>query len=254
MTIRNKDDALTFRAQARSMYFSNTTVDAFLEVAQAAQLRAISEFINLELENRQAAKHTRLMRKAKFDEIKSFNDFNFTNITFPEGYSADDMRSLSFIESKQDFVFYGPTGRGKTHCAQALGIEAVDAGYEVRFFTVANLVMQLQKLKSEGKLLGFLDGLKNAKMVILDEFGYVPIDIEGSRLLFQVMSECLKGCSLVITTNIEFGKWGAVLGDDKMAAAIIDRLVEHGRLMEFGGASHRMEHALMLGKQGANNE
>lgn len=254
MTIRNKDDARTFRAQARSLYFSNATVDAFLDGATAAQLRAVSDFISTELGNRQAARHAKLMRKAKFDEIKSFADFDFTNVSFPEGYASDSMRSLAFIESKQDFVFYGPTGRGKTHCSEALGIEAVDAGYEVRFFTVANLVMMLQKLKSDGKLLGFLDGLKNARMVILDEFGYVPIDIEGSRLLFQVITECLKGCSLVITTNIEFGKWGAVLGDDKMAAAIVDRLVEHGRLVEFGGASHRMEHALMLGKQGGGGD
>ena len=134
---------------------------------------------------------------------------------------------------------------------EALGMEAVNAGYEVRFFTVANLVLHLQKLKTDGKLHGFMKGLQSAQLVILDEFGYVPIDIEGSRLLYQVVTECMKGSSMIITTNIEFGKWGTVLGDDKMAAAIVDRLVEHGRLVEFTGASHRMEHALMLGNRGS---
>lgn len=146
-------------------------------------------------------------------------------------------------------MFYGQTGRGKTHCAEALGMEAVNAGYEVRFFTVANLVLHLQKLKADGKLHGFIKGLQRAQLVILDEFGCVPIDIEGSRLLYQVVTECMKGSSMIITTNIEFGKWGTVLGDDTMAAAIVDRLVEHGRLVEFTGASHRMEHALMLGNR-----
>ena len=79
--------------------------------------------------------------------------------------------------------------------------------------------------------------------------GYVPIDVEGSRLLYQVISKCHEKRSVIITTNMEFGKWGAVLGDDKMAAALVDRLVYHGRMVEFTGASHRMENALMLGKQ-----
>ena len=85
---------------------------------------------------------------------------------------------------------------------------------------------------------------------MLDEFGYVPIDIEGARLLFQVMSSCYEKRSMVITTNIEFAKWGVVLGDDKLASAAIDRLVHHGRLVEFGGTSRRMDEALMLGKGG----
>lgn len=85
-------------------------------------------------------------------------------------------------------------------------------------------------------------------LVILNEFGYVPLDLDSARLLFQGVSDCYERHSLVITTNIEFSKWGTVLGDDKMAAAMIDRIVHHGRLVEFTGASHRMEATLMLGK------
>lgn len=85
-------------------------------------------------------------------------------------------------------------------------------------------------------------------LVILDEFGHVPLDLDSARLLFQGVSDCYKRHSLVITTNIEFSKWGTVLGDDKMAAAMIDRIVHHGRLVEFTGTSHRMEATLMLGK------
>ena len=83
---------------------------------------------------------------------------------------------------------------------------------------------------------------------VVDELGYVPLDQEGARLLFQVMSDCYEKRSLVITTNIEFSKWGVVFGDDKLASAVIDRVMHHGRLVEFNGASKRMEHALMLGK------
>lgn len=93
-----------------------------------------------------------------------------------------------------------------------------------------------------------LKELGRADLLILDEFGYVPLDIEGARLLFQVMSDCYERRSVIVTTNIEFSKWGTVFGDDKLAAAIIDRLVHHGRLVEFNGASKRMDAALMLGK------
>ncbi len=250
MKLRSKDVADSFRGAARGMLFSNATIDAYLEDATLAQVRTVSDFIELELKSRAEAKHTRLVRKAKFDEIKSFEGYDFSNVVFPDGYSADDMRSLAFIKAKQSFVFYGQTGRGKTHCSEALGLEAINAGFEVRFFTVANLILHLQKLKADGKLTGFMNGIKNASLIILDEFGYVPIDIDGARLLFQVVTECLKRSSLIITTNIEFGKWGTVLGDDKLAVAIIDRLFESGRLVEFNGVSHRMEHALMLGKEG----
>ena len=85
-------------------------------------------------------------------------------------------------------------------------------------------------------------------LVILDEFGYVPLDTESARLLFQVVSSCYESRSMIFTTNIEFSKWGTVLGDDKLASAMIDSIVHNGRLVEFNGASHRMDAALMLGR------
>ena len=106
-------------------------------------------------------------------------------------------------------------------------------------------------LRADGKLDGALRDATNADLVILDEFGYVPIDVAGARLLFQVVSDCYERRSLVITTNIEFGKWGTVLGDDKLAAAMIDRVVHHSRLVEFNGTSHRMDQALMLSGNGS---
>lgn len=95
--------------------------------------------------------------------------------------------------------------------------------------------------------------LARSELIILDELGYVPLDVEGARLLFQVISSCYETRSLIITTNIEFGKWGTIFADDKLAAAIIDRLVHHGRLVEFNGGSYRMSSALMLDDKKAKN-
>ena len=77
-------------------------------------------------------------------------------------------------------------------------------------------------------------------MLVLDEFGYVPFDVDGARLLYQVISDSYERRSIVFTTNVEFSRWGTVFADDKLAAAIVDRVVHHGRLVEFGGPSHRL--------------
>ena len=176
---------------------------------------------------------------------------NFSQVALPDGYGVPEMRSLRFVEAAEDFVFYGQSGRGKTHLAVALGMIAVDKGYAARFWTVADLVLALARAERDGSLESVYRELAKVDLLILDEFGYVPIDVAKSRLLFQVVAECYERRSVILTTNIEFSKWGTVLGDDKLAAAMIDRLVHHGRLVEFNGPSKRMDNALMLGKGGA---
>lgn len=247
MGVRSKEDVSRFTALARKMYFSNETIDDFLAEANAAQVRCICGLIEHELGIRERNKRQRLFRKASFPQIKSFDGYDFSQVVFPQGYSQDDLMSLAFLDTAQDFVFYGQTGRGKTHLAIAVGNACVKAGKAVRFFTAASLVLMLTKANHEHMLEAMLKDIGGANLVILDEFGYVPLDIEGARLLFQVISDCYEKRSLVITTNIEFSKWGTVFGDDKLAAATIDRIVHHGRLVEFNGTSKRMDTALMLG-------
>ena len=87
--------------------------------------------------------------------------------------------------------------------------------------------------------------LRGLDLLILDEWGYVPVDKDGSQLLFRVISDSYESKSLILTTNLEFSKWGGIFTDDQMAAAMIDRLVHHGHLLIFEGKSYRMEHALM---------
>lgn len=248
MAYIKQDEATALRALMRAMYFSNDTVDRFLATATAGQVAAVTAMITSELELRDRRKRERLVRKAKFPQMKSFDGYDFSQIAMPEGYEVEDLKSLAFVDSAQDFVFHGQTGRGKTHLAIAIGLACANAGAEVRFFTAAELVMALVAANRAHCLEAMLRDIAKARLLIIDEFGYVPLDQEGARLLFQVLSDCYEKRSLVITTNIEFSKWGVVLGDDKLASALIDRIMHHGRLVEFNGTSKRMERALMLGK------
>lgn len=116
----------------------------------------------------------------------------------------------------------------------------------MRFCQTAELVLQLGKAKRAGSLDQILKDLARADLIILDEFGYVPFDIDGARLLYQIIAGAYERRSIIFTTNIEFGKWGTIFADDKLAAAIVDRIVHHGRLIEFHGPSRRMSEALMF--------
>lgn len=237
-----------FDGGARKMYFSKSSIAYFSGHATPGQLRAVCELLEFEMEVRKENKRRRLMKRAAFPIMKAIDDFDFSEVVMPEGYGKEEMLSLEFVKNAQDFVFYGKTGRGKTHLAIAIGIAAVNAGYEVLFFSTASLVRRLTSSLAEGKLEALLKDIRRADVVILDEFGYIPLDVDGARLLFQVISESYESRSLILTTNIEFSRWASIFADEKLAAAAVDRIVHHGRLIEFNGPSRRMDASLMLGK------
>lgn len=241
-----------FRESARQMMFSNSTIETFSAESTVRQMHAVMKILAMELDTRAENKRRRLMRQAAFPTIKSIDDFDFSSVKFQDGYTKEELASLSFMDMAENLVLYGPPGRGKTHLAVALGILAANDGRAVRFHTAADLVYALSAAHRDASLEKIYAQIERTDLIIIDEFGYIPFDSEGSRLLFQVISKCYEARSLIFTTNIEFSRWGMVLGDDKLAAATIDRVVHHGRLITFDGVNRRMESALMMG--GKKNE
>lgn len=223
--------------KARKLFISKASIDEFAGWATPRQVDAVHRLLDTELANRERAKHDRLLRRARFPVVKGL-----------DGYMLDELLGLGFIPRAQDLVFYGKTGRGKTHLAIGLGMKAIDMGLGVRFHQTAELVLQLGKAKRDGTLETMLRDIGRADLIILDEFGYVPFDIDGARLLYRIIAGSYERRSIIFTTNIEFSKWGTVFADDKLAAAIIDRIVHHGRLLEFTGQSRRVSEALMFGR------
>ena len=127
----------------------------------------------------------------------------------------------------------------------ALGMNACGLGLKVRYFTTSELVLRLSKEKADGVAEKLLKELKSYGMIILDEFGCVPIDRDGVRLLFQVTSAAYETQSLVITTTVDFSIWDSVLMDDQPVAAIIDRVAHYGILLVFDSEIYRLKHALI---------
>lgn len=247
MSRPSEPERAAFSGAARRLFFSNDTVAWFLETSTPGQLAACTGMLERELALRDRNKRERLLRQARFPVPKSVEGFDWSHVAFPDGWGRDEMLSLEFASRAEDLVLHGQTGRGKTHVATALGVEATRRGMPVRFWNTATLVLALGKAKRDGDLDRLMSDLGRASLLILDEFGYVPFDVDGARLLYQVIADSYERRSIVFTTNVEFSKWGTVFADDKLAAAIVDRVVHHGRLVEFGGPSHRLEDSLMLG-------
>lgn len=138
------------------------------------------------------------MRQARFPVPKSLDGYDFANVRLPNGYTKEQLTGLDFAAKAQDLVFYGKTGRGKTHLATALGMIAVERGRSVRFRQTAELVLQLGKAKRDGALDSLLKDLARADLIILDEFGYVPFDIDGARLLYQIIAGSYERRSIIL--------------------------------------------------------
>ena len=141
----------------------------------------------------------------------------------------------------------GDVGCGKTYMASALCAACCERRLEARFLAASSLAVRLRRARDEGRLDAELASVGRARLLVIDELGFLPLDADGSRLLFQVFSDAYERQSVVVTTNLELSRWGAVFGDDQMAAAAVDRVARHGRLLQFRGESYRVRHALMQG-------
>lgn len=195
--------------------------------------------------DRELQRRNRYIRQAGFDLMKSFEDFDFSNVTLPSSTTAESLRSCEFVRNKQNLILYGRPGTGKTHLATALGIEACRNDYRVMYFKTSRLVNLLSQARAGNKELRFWKKLDKAQVLILDEWGYIPFERVGTQLLFEAISACYEKRSVILTTNLPFDEWNTIFYDQKLTTAILDRLVHHGLLLMHEGQSYRLQHSKM---------
>ena len=143
----------------------------------------------------------------------------------------------------------GIRGSGKTMLSICLGMEACQRGYKVRFFTLAQLAVRLKAAAQEERLENFLLTLRGLDLLIIDEWGYTSIDSESAGYLYRVIADSYEQKALIITTNLAFSDWGRLFADEQLAAAIIDRIVHYGHLIDTGKKDWRLSNSPMNGKQ-----
>jgi DNA replication protein DnaC len=185
------------------------------------------------------------LKAAKFPILKTFENYSFEGIEIPERLSVDELKTLDFIDRKENLILYGGVGSGKTHLGIALGVAAIQQEKVVLFFTVYDLINQLVHAKETNQMERIMKRILKSDLIILDEWGYLPLHQDGARLLFEVISKCYEKRSLILTTNLEFSHWKSFLFDEKLTVAIIDRVIHHSHLLFFNRQSYRKEHALL---------
>lgn len=205
----------------------------------------VKELLDLELREREANRINRMVKTAGFQVIKTLEDFVWNrNIELPNGLTQEYMVELDFLKGKENLIFLGSVGTGKTHLATAIALKACQQGRHVRFFTAASLANLLLERNNKGTLNAFLGTLRKAELLVIDEIGFVPLHKDTAELLFQVISDCYERKSLIITSNLEFSQWNTVFGDNRLTAALIDRLIHHSHIVIFSGESYRLTQSM----------
>ena len=182
--------------------------------------------------------------KAKFPFVKTVEEFDFSFQPGLREREVINLCSLEFIDKKENVIFLGPPGVGKTHLSVGLGMKACTAKYRVVFTSAQGLLEELMVSQRDGSLLEKLMVYSRLHLLIIDELGYMPITREQANLLFQLISIRYEKGSIVLTSNYNFDEWARIFEDPVVAAAIIDRLVHHAKIFCINGSSYRLKDKL----------
>jgi DNA replication protein DnaC len=219
----------------------------FSERAAQGKLQ-YEEYLSLLLEEELRGKTERSVKtkihKARFPFIKTLDAFDFSFQPSLGEKEILKLSSLDFIEKKENLIFLGPPGVGKTHLAAAFGIKACSAKYRVLFITAQKLIEDLMLSVKDGTITSKLLAYSRLNLLIIDELGYMPITKEQANLLFQLVSVRYEKGSIILTSNYNFEDWGQIFQDNVVAAAIIDRIVHHARIFFINGSSYRLKSKL----------
>lgn len=203
-----------------------------------------------ELRIRSENRLKRRIREAKFPLLKTIEEFDYALAPELDKRLIRQLCTGDYIKEPKNVIFLGKSGRGKTHMATALGVEACRQGVRTRFISACGLANELIEARQEKDLQRILRRYAGYGLLILDELGYIPFSKEGAELLFQVLAERHERSSVIITSNLGFGDWTQIFGDANLTAALLDRLTHRAHIIECPWDSYRLQEAMEKQKSG----
>jgi DNA replication protein DnaC len=196
-----------------------------------------------EVAHRRGTRLARAVRAAAFPFLRTIDEFDFTYQSTLRLTTIGSLLTPDFVTEGHAVIFEGKPGRGKTHLAIAIAYRALQNGFDALFTTAAELIDELSAAGREGKMREALARFVRPHVLVVDEVGYLGYGDDAANVLYHVVNDRhIRRRSMIFTTNKPPNNWGAVLHDDDLAEAIVDRILERGRLLRLDGPSVRTKH------------
>jgi DNA replication protein DnaC len=216
------------------------TYDAFLR-----------RVLTMEVEARKLATGQKRLKAAKLPTRKTLEEFDFSFQPSLDERQVWELAELSFVKTNRNVVFLGPPGVGKTHLALSLAVKALEADYSVLFTTLSSLAEDVTGVPHPSLRRQRLRRYLSPRVLVIDEIGYTKLSGDQSNAFFDLVRDRYEKGPILLTSNTSFSEWGALLNDEVLATALLDRLLHHAEVISISGKSFRMKDRLATGKNKA---
>jgi DNA replication protein DnaC len=221
-----------------------TIIDNYLEQAIHEKRNIVDILDHIFTEEAKSKKSRAVENQIKMSGFPYKKTLNMFDFDFQPSINRDQIMELAtmrFVENKENVVFLGTPGVSKIHLAVALGMIAAEHRYSTYYINCHNLITQLNKAHYENRLQERLKNFAKYKVLIIDEIGYLPMDIQGANLFFQLIAKRYERNTTIFTSNKAFSAWNEVFSDITIASAILDRILHHCQVVSIKCESYRLK-------------
>lgn len=235
-----------------NLYQIKENLDCYIDLINSGEktvVDSLNELTKLEIKLKEERAMHACVKVANFPFFKTLDDFDFSFQPTINQEKIRDLTTLRFIENKENILFLGNPGVGKTHLSVAIGMESAKKRYSTYFINCHDLLLNLKRAHLENRLETRLKHYAKYRVLIIDEIGYLPINIEEANMFFQLINKRYERNCTIVTTNKEFSKWPEIFGDATIASAILDRLLHHSTVEKITGRSYRTKNKIQSVKK-----